>query len=143
MWQWTIHCPGLSATNSGESWSKNVRVTDKSIDRTIGMWKPGTGGDVRQPPGVGSTDEVTYFVWDDTRHGTPQTETQDLYSAAAQYKTLAGSGLPRTAGYLLAIVGGVAAVGLLLLVGALLFRGRRAGPVPTEAGADRTQVEVS
>lgn len=28
-------------------------------------------------------------MWDDTRHGTLQTETQDLYAAAAQFNALA------------------------------------------------------
>ncbi len=50
---------------------KNFIVTDRSIERTMGVWKPGTGGDVRQPPGLAAADEVTVAMWDDTRHGTP------------------------------------------------------------------------
>ncbi|MDQ4069615.1 MAG: hypothetical protein M3203_09145 [Actinomycetota bacterium] len=128
--------------DSGVTWAKNVRVTDRSIDRTIGVWRPGTGGDVRQPPGIGSAEEVTYFLWDDTRHGTLQTETQDLYAAAAQFKPLAGSGLPRTAGYLLGVIGGVAAVGILLIIGSIAFRGRRGAALPAEPAAGRQEVEV-
>lgn len=130
------------SNDSGATWSKNVRITDRSIDRTIGMWRPGTGGDVRQPPGIGSAEAVTYFVWDDTRHGTLQTETQDLYAAAAQFKALPGSGLPSTAGYLLAIVLGVGAVGLMLLVGSLMLRGRRSGSLPAEAQSGKAPAQV-
>ena len=130
------------SNDSGATWSKNVRITDRSIDRTIGMWRPGTGGDVRQPPGIGSAEAVTYFVWDDTRHGTLQTETQDLYAAAAQFKALPGSGLPSTAGYLLAIVLGVGAVGLVLLVGSLMLRGRRSGSLPAEAQSGKAPAQV-
>ena len=131
------------STDSGATWSRNVRVTDQSISRTIGMWKPGTGGDVRQPPGVGAANALTYFVWDDTRNGTDQTETQDLYAATAQFETLAGDGLPRTAGYLLAIVLGVGAVGLVLLLASLAFRGRREKVPPaarSESGKEPVEV---
>lgn len=129
--------------DAGENWSRNVRVTDQSINRTIGMWKPGTGGDVRQPPGIGASDALTYFVWDDTRNGTNQTETQDLYSASAQFKSLDAGGLPKTAGYLLGIVLGVGAVGLLLLIGSLVFRGRgRSGPPAAKAESGKEPVEV-
>jgi hypothetical protein len=131
------------STDAGATWSRNVRVTDQSISRTIGMWKPGTGGDVRQPPGIGAANELTHFVWDDTRNGTDQTETQDLYAASAQYETLAGGGLPRGAGYLLAIVLGVGAVGLVLLVGALVFRRRGPSTPPAaKAPSGKEPVEV-
>ena len=131
------------STDSGATWSRNVRVTDQSISRTIGMWKPGTGGDVRQPPGVGAANALTYFVWDDTRNGTDQTETQDLYAATAQFETLAGDGLSRTAGYLLAIVLGVGAVGLVLLLASLAFRGHREkGPPAARSESGKEPVEV-
>jgi len=133
------------STDSGATWSRNVRVTDQSINRTIGMWKPGTGGDVRQPPGIGASDALTYFVWDDTRNGTDQTETQDLYAATAQFKALEAGGLPKTVGYVLGIVLGGGSVGLILLVSSLLFRARRKpGPPAGKADSDsgKESVEV-
>ena len=117
-----------SSDDAGVTWSKNERVTDRSIDRTFGIWKPGTGGDARQPPGVASSDRVAHLVWDDTRNGNPTTETQDLYAAAVQYRALAGGGVPSTAAYLLAALVGVSAVGLLLLVGAGVMRSRSTPP---------------
>lgn len=118
------------STDNGSTWSDNVRVTDRSIDRNLGIWKPGTGGDVRQPPGVGSSDRLAHVIWDDTRNGTAQTETQDLYTVAVQFEALPAGGLPRGVGYLLAIVIGVGAVGVLLMVGALGIRSRRPSDPP-------------
>jgi hypothetical protein len=127
--------------DNGATWSKNSVLTDRSIDRTMGVWKPGTGGDVRQPPGIASADELTVVVWDDTRHGNPQTEQQDLYATTLQYQKLAGSGVSRAAGYALAAVIGVAVVGLLLAIGAMALRGRRPEP-PARITPGRDQVEV-
>jgi hypothetical protein len=118
------------SSDFGVTWVKNERITDLSVNRLIGMWTPGTGGDVRQPPGVGASDELTYYVWDDTRNGNKQTETQDLYAASAQHETLQPGGLPTGAGYALAAVTGVAVVGLLLFLVALATRGRRQSPPP-------------
>ena len=118
------------STDFGVNWSKNERITDLSINRLIGMWTPGTGGDVRQPPGVGASDELTYYVWDDTRNGNKQTETQDLYAATAQHETLTPGGLPTGAGYALAAVTGVGVVGMLLFLVALAARSRRQTPPP-------------
>lgn len=133
---------GVSSTDNGATWSANRRITDRIIDRTIGVWKPGTGGDVRQPPGLAAADALTVVMWDDTRNGSPQVETQDLFAATIQYSALARtSGLSRTAGYLLAGSVGVLAVGLMLVVGSVVMRGRsttRAAP----ATPGREPVEV-
>lgn len=130
------------STDSGATWSANARLTDRSVDRNIGIWKPGTGGDVRQPPGVASTADLAYVVWDDTRHATPDTETQDMYAVAVQFAPLASGGINPTAGYILAAVIGVGAVGLVLLLGTLALRSRTTPrPPPTEKAA-RQPVEV-
>jgi hypothetical protein len=130
------------STDFGVTWSKNDRITDLSINRLIGMWTPGTGGDVRQPPGIGSADALTFYVWDDTRNGNKQTETQDLYASTAQFESLKAGGIPRGAGYALGAVAGVAVVGLLLF-GVSLATRRRTGPPPpslTQSGREPAQV---
>lgn len=131
------------STDFGVTWSKNERVTDVSINRLIGLWTPGTGGDVRQPPGVGASNALTYYVWDDTRNGNKQTETQDLYASTAQYETLKPGGLPKGAGYALAAVTGIAVVGLLLFVASLLTRSRgHVPPPPSVAHPGREPAQV-
>jgi len=131
------------STDFGATWTKNERVTDLSINRLIGMWTPGTGGDVRQPPGIGASNALTFYVWDDTRNGTNQTETQDLYASTAQFESLDSGGLPTGAGYALAAVTGIAVVGLLLFGVSLATRGRRQTPPPaSRAPSGREPAQV-
>ena len=120
----------------GVTWSPNVRVTDVPIDRNLGVWKPGTGGDVRQPVGVASSNELTHYLWDDTRNGDETTQTQDIYASTAQYETLDPGGLPTGVGYALAAVTGIAVVGVLLFIGSLLTRRRSPAPAAEPASTD-------
>ncbi|MDQ4089107.1 MAG: glycoside hydrolase [Actinomycetota bacterium] len=124
------------STDFGATWSPNVRVTDVPIDRNLGVWKPGTGGDVRQPVGVASSNELTHYLWDDTRNGDETTQTQDIYASTAQYETLDPGGLPAGVGYALAAVTGIAVVGVLLFIGSLLTRRRSPVPAAEPASTD-------
>jgi hypothetical protein len=122
--------PGLFATDvyysystdNGVTWSTNERVTDQLIRRKIGVWS--NGYDQRQPPGVASSNELAVFVWDDTRDGDELTQTQDIFSAAAQFQAV-GSSTSNAWWYVTGAAGGLALVGLILLVASL---GRRDGP---------------
>ena len=133
---------GTTSRDAGATWSKNVRITDQLINRRIGVWKPGFGGDVRQPPGVAAGDGLTIVLWDDTRNGNLQVETADIYGATLQYEALARTGgLPRAAGYALGVVIGVACVGVLMVLGATLLRGRRGPAEP--AGPSKPEKETA
>ena len=135
---------GTTSEDSGASWSSNVRVSDQLINRRIGVWKPGFGGDVRQAPGVAANDRLTVVVWDDTRNGDLQTETTDLYAATVQYQALPRtSGLAPGAGYALAAVIGVVGVGLLMVLVAAATRSRRSQVPPAPATPGREPVEVA
>jgi hypothetical protein len=113
--------PGLFAndvyysysTDNGVSWSKNERVTDQLIRRKIGVWS--NGFDQRQPPGIASSDQLAVFVWDDTRDGDELTQTQDMYSAAAQFRAV-GASASTAWWYVAGGALGLAVVGLILLV---------------------------
>ena len=126
--------PGLFANDvyysysddNGVNWSKNERVTDQLIRRKLGVWS--NGFDQRQPPGVASSNQLAVFVWNDTRDGTELTQTQDLFSAAAQFQAV-GSSTSTAWWYGAGAAGGVALVGIILLVSS---RGRsRDGGQPT------------
>ena len=124
-----------SSSDNGATWAKNVRVTEQSIDRKIGVFA--SRFDLNAPPGIASTDSFALVAWDDTRNFDTVTEGQDIYVAAVQYAEIdpATSNLLK---YGLAAVVGVAVVGVLFVLLALLARRREAGPTgarrPAPAG---------
>lgn len=101
-----------SSQDNGENWSKNVRVTDRSIGRRVGVWYG--NADIRQPPGLVASDALTVVGWDDTRHANDVTQTQDVYSSAVQYRPVA-AGTPRSLMVVLAVASGLGVFGILLL----------------------------
>jgi hypothetical protein len=110
-----------TSSDSGATWSKNMRITDRVDDRRIGIWA--NNYDVAVPPGIASTNKLTIVGWDDTRNFTVVTQGQDLYTADVQFATLGGGASKVTKG-VLAGVAGIAVVGLALLgVGLLVRRG--------------------
>ncbi|HWB71694.1 MAG TPA: sialidase family protein [Egibacteraceae bacterium] len=114
------------STDNGVTWSQNIRVTDRSINRKIGPWS--NNFDMRQPPGVASAEDYALFGWDDTRNGDPVGQAQDIFSSAVQFSVLEG-GTPNALKYVLAGVIGLVVVGIVLLILAMATR-RRAGPPP-------------
>lgn len=125
------HDPGIfandvyaaSSTDNGETWSTNIRISDRSIDRKLGVWS--NGYDIRQPPGIASGENLTVFGWDDTRLGNPETQTQDIFSRAVQHTPISGGS--DASAYVIAAVAGLAVVGILLL---LISRRRKAEDPP-------------
>ena len=55
-----------TSSDNGVTWSANLRVTDKPIDRRIGVWS--TNFDINSPPGLAQAKEYTMLAWDDTRN---------------------------------------------------------------------------
>ncbi len=133
----------VSSTDNGATWSKNIRVTDALIDRRIGVF--GNNFDVSGPPGLATTNAFALFGWDDTRNakrGELGAGTQDLFTAAVQYKPVAG-GTSKVLKVVLAAAAGLLFAGLISFIGALGAR-RRARPSeggPTVPG--RASAEVS
>ena len=126
-----------SSHDNGTSWSPNVRVTDRSIGRRIGVWYG--NADIRQAPGMAATEDFTVLAWDDTRNGDGVNESQDIYSAVAQFNALAPT-TPRAAQYGLAAASGVAVFGVILLL--LSAARRRGGGGPVDAGTAPTDQPV-
>lgn len=126
-----------SSSDNGRTWSPNVRVSDRAIDRKIGPWS--NGFDVRQPVGLTATDRYTIAAWDDTRNGDAETDLQDLYSAFVQFSPLP-AGASRTWAYVLAAVVGLFLAGLVTTVVGLASRRRphppesHTEPAPESAG---------
>lgn len=108
-----------SSGDNGTTWTPNVRITDRSIDRKFGPW--GNGFDMRQPPGVLGMEAYTVVAWDDTRNGTPEAEAQDIYTTLVQWRDLPPARSPVLV-YVLAGVCGLLLAGLVLTVAAVRIR---------------------
>ena len=125
------------STDNGKTWSKNIRVTDQSINRKYGVW--GVNYDMSSPPGIASTSKFAVFGWDDTRFTDTKNAdsaaygggTSDMFSAVAQF-TAVGGGTSKAAKLVLAGAVGLLAVGLVLLVAALAVRGRTGERTPAK-----------
>ena len=97
----------------------------------MGIWT--NNSDTRQPPGLGSADELAVVVWDDTRSGDRVSDSQDLRAATVQFDELGAGGSFHVLAYALAGLTGAGVVGLgLLIAGLLLRRRRRRQPVLPE-----------
>jgi hypothetical protein len=65
-----------SSTDSGRTWSPNLRISDRSIDRRLSdVWSTG----VHSAVGLHALDAGDYVAWDDTRNATADTKAQDVY----------------------------------------------------------------
>jgi hypothetical protein len=163
VWWDTRDDPGIRANDvyyaysedDGETWSKNLRITDQPIDRRYGVY--GNNFDQNSPPAVASTNQFAFFGWDDTRFSTGEDGqirlespvgvqgvgggVQDIFVSAVQFEEI-GAGTSRTAQIVLAGVVGLLAVGLILLAVGML--GRRGGGPQTPATArGKTEAGVS
>jgi photosystem II stability/assembly factor-like uncharacterized protein len=107
------------SNDDGKTWSKNIRITDQSIDRKIGVFA--NNADVNAPPGLAPTSKFTVVGWDDTRNGDAIGQAQDIYTSVVQYEKV-GGGTSKGAKLALAGVVGLLIVGLALLVVAMFTR---------------------
>jgi hypothetical protein len=112
-----------SSTDQGRSWSPNVRVSDRLIDRNIGVWSNNVHSHYNV--GVASDDEAVYFAWQDSRHGDAMTNAEDVYFSAlyldgAEVATAdEGSSVP---GWILLAAGIAVGMGVAMLLVSLLAR---------------------
>jgi hypothetical protein len=129
-----------SSSDNGTTWSKNLRITDKSIDRKIGVFA--NNADVNAPPGLAPTKAFTVVGWDDTRNGDAVGQAQDIYADSVQYATV-GGGTSRAAKLALAGVVGLLIVALALLVVALATRRGHGGPPRSTEPASAAKTRVA
>lgn len=156
VWWDTRDDPGIRANDlyytysedNGRTWSANRRITDRSVDRRLGVW--GANYDINSPPSVGSTDAFAIFGWDDTRNTEGVYSDQvlrefggglsDMYTAVAQFKVV-GAANNDTARIVLAAVAGLLVVGLVLL-GVAVAAKRRNGPPSTPVAGRQSAAKV-
>ena len=68
-----------SSTDGGATFTPSMRISDRSADRTIGVFSNGIGS--AGPVGVTSTKDGAFFAWQDTRNGNATTQSEDVYMA--------------------------------------------------------------
>ena len=106
-----------SSSDGGKTFDDDVRVTDASIDRSIGTYN--TQYFVEVPPGLGSSDRQAFVAWSDTRLGNTDTAAQDIFGVPLDH------GSPRSLGWWL-LIGAEVALALAGLGLLLAVRRRRA-----------------
>lgn len=75
-----------SSTDGGRTWSKNIRVSDRSIDTNIGATFDNE--DVRGPMGIASTKGAALIAWSDSRAGAPpEFDVEDVYFTRVRFST--------------------------------------------------------
>lgn len=123
------------STDGGRTFSPNVRVTDRIINREIGVWSNNIHS--HMSVGIASTDDAAYFAWQDTRNGTYEQQAEDVYMASAQHAGSAPKDGGESAMSLLGIGGSGLALGMgIAMVVAWWISRRTAGVAPRETGAD-------
>jgi hypothetical protein len=127
--------PGPNATNAlqdvylsssddgGRTWSANLRVSDRSIDRRLSdVWSTG----VHSTVGLHALDSGAYVAWDDTRNATADSKAQDVYFTRVRLGDAvplgSGASSPGTGTKVAWGLGGAAAA--LALAGIVLFTTR-------------------
>lgn len=124
-----------SSSDGGRTWSPNMRVSDRSIDRRLSdVWSTG----VHSALGLASMDDRIYVAWDDTRNATADSKAQDVYFTrirpAGELLRSAGSSGVSTGDKALWASFGVA-VALLVGGAALLLARAMAGRSPARSAA--------
>lgn len=116
-----------SSRDGGRTWSANIRVTDRSSDRSLGVWANNI--DQRLNVGITSTNDATYVAWQDDRNATPTFQSEDVYTGSVKFDNayLIRSSKSKTVpGAWLLVVGILAGVGVTLIVAPRIGRRRRA-----------------
>lgn len=70
------------SVDGGETWAPNIRVSDRSADRSIGVWDNNIGQ--KMNVGIASSDSAMYVAWQDTRNADPEFQPEDVYFATVQ-----------------------------------------------------------
>jgi hypothetical protein len=71
-----------SSYDGGKTFTPNVRVSDRSSDRSIGVWSNNV--DQRLNVGISSSNDAMYVAWQDTRNANRDFQPEDVYMASVK-----------------------------------------------------------
>jgi hypothetical protein len=110
------------STNGGRTFSRNVRVTDRIIDRTIGVWSNNVHSHTNVA--VASDEHTAYIAWQDSRNGNKEFQAEDIYFAAVRFpREHEDEGVP---GWVLIGASAAVGMGLTIVIALAVSRRRRA-----------------
>ncbi|MEX2291862.1 MAG: sialidase family protein [Mycobacteriales bacterium] len=110
--------------DGGRSFAPNLRVTDRIINREIGVWSNNVHSHMNVA--MASTNDATYFAWQDSRNGDETNQAEDIYMTSALHTEDVAGGEQGAPWWAVVAVGGstlLLGVGLALL--GLSLSGRR------------------
>jgi hypothetical protein len=112
-----------SSTDHGATFAPPLRVNDRGIDRSKGVWSNNI--DSKFNVGVTATDSDVFFAWQDTRNAIGESGSEDIYMSSVplhrvEAVEVKSSGIP---GWTLALTG-LFGLGLGVGVAGLLMRRR-------------------
>jgi hypothetical protein len=124
----------ISSHDHGLTFSTPIRVNDRGIDRSKGVWSNNI--DSKFNVGVAATNDEVFFAWQDTRNAVGQSDNEDIYESSIQLTSTTSSRDKGIPGWTLF---GTGALGLGLGIGiAWLFTRRQtAASAPTPGTAAR------
>jgi hypothetical protein len=106
-----------SSRDGGASWTRNMRVNDVPIDRTIGSWVNNI--DVMAPIAIASFDEGVVVGWSDTRNGNAVSNTQDIFTSTVAFEKVKPR---RVTDFQAGLVGLLLGLGIAMCLAVLLTR---------------------
>jgi hypothetical protein len=112
-----------SSSDGGANFTANVRVSDRSSDRSIGVFTNNV--DQRINVGVASSNNAMYASWQDSRNGNTLTQAEDVYEASVQFNHAYVPPFHHTRGvpqWLIFAAGLLLGIGLTAAIGGLLLR---------------------
>lgn len=68
-----------SSSDKGQTFGPNIRITDRSIDRSIGVYSNRIASVTNM--GIASSNEEVYFAWQDSRNANRELQPEDVYAA--------------------------------------------------------------
>ncbi len=117
-----------SSTDGGRTWSENMRISDRLINRNIGVWSNNVHSHYNV--GIASTNDSVYFAWQDSRAGSSSTSSEDVYFASLKMdpeEMLVGSADDTSPDWPLALAGVVLGMGISMVLAFVMTR-RRGAP---------------
>jgi hypothetical protein len=124
-----------SSTNHGRTFTTPIRVNDRGIDRSKGVWSNNI--DSKFNVGVAATNDAVFFAWQDTRNAIGESNAEDIYESSIALKgspaIVHKGGIP---GWTL-IFSGLLGLGLGVGLAWVLARGRLGSAAPAPPPARR------